>query len=311
MKNTLWILVLCLFMSCAKDDDLIPNSFPKYSNDSFAKELDRLDKYVSNTYPNADTVTNTSGFYYIVDPRYPGIEATPKSGNQVVYNITKKMIEGGETFFTTTSSINFDGFPNLDQPISGIISSDEMLSSTMTILSNMKIGQRVVYIFSSKYGYGTRENIYKIGENTSLEYEIELLGAGDTAVAQADENYVLKDLISKNQLADFTKSTNFIYYNILDSGDVKNNYLMGQTIEIEYSIKYLNDFETFFTDDASKGKKYSFVKGINDLPVKFNDCLNLIGKGGHLVAYACGEEKTKKIDFLPFNNVIKYEIKIK
>jgi hypothetical protein len=310
MKRILFFITLtALFFAC-EDEDIL-NNYPAYSNEDSETELKRLEKYVNDNFSKFQTNEDLKGFYYI-PPVNPSRADSVVPGDTVVINLTQRFTEGGPVLLTTYQKEIVKGYDKLDIPFLAMVNNDEMLNGINLALTVMRVGDKAKVIFSSDYGFKDVENIYGIGPFSSLECDIELLGVGAKSKQMAQMKYVVDYLEANDTIENYSyNADSTMLFKIINKGDVLNNYIVGENINVDYGITYLNNFKTYFKSDQNSGVNYTFTKGANDLPQKFNECIDSLGRKGEIKAFVFDEVNVDDIDFLIFNSPFCFDIKIK
>src|SRR5690606_35453424 len=119
---------------------------------------------------------DSSGLYYIVLQTGTGLEG--KNGNRVSVNYTGSLLDG--TVFDSNTDPQF----NHIQPIEFTVGAGQMIKGWDKMLPLMRTGDKVIAIMPSPLCYGPQARPPHIGANAILKFEMELLDAGDKAVAQ-------------------------------------------------------------------------------------------------------------------------------
>lgn len=135
-----------------------------------------------------------SGLYYIVLKNGKGLKG--ENGKKVSVNYTGSLLDG------TVFDSNVDSQFNHVQPIEFTVGTGQMIKGWDKMVPLMQTGDKVIAILPSPLAYGPQARPPHIPANGILQFEMELLDAGDKAIEQVNkDDKAILDHLKKNKIA--------------------------------------------------------------------------------------------------------------
>ncbi|RZT96815.1 FKBP-type peptidyl-prolyl isomerase-like protein [Ancylomarina subtilis] len=245
MKYTLFILAICLFVSCSKDEEA----------DYTVKNETEIQDYI--TTHNLNAKKSSTGLYYVIDEAGTGKQAMPNSYVNVTY---KGYYTDGRVF----DESNSDGiFTHLQQVIKGWTEG----------ISYFKEGGNGKLLIPSHLAYGNSD-YGSVPGGSVLIFDIQLKTVYDNleTCLKAKNETEIKTYIEKNKL-DAQKCESGLYYVIEEEGTgIHPN--AESNVTIAYKGYFTND--KVFDQSSSNGISI----GLNDVIKGWTEGIPYFKEGG-------------------------------
>lgn len=266
---------------------------------------------------------DSSGLYYIVLQTGTGLEG--KNGNRVSVNYTGSLLDG--TVFDSNTDPQF----NHVQPIEFTVGAGQMIKGWDKMLPLMRTGDKVIAIMPSPLCYGPQARPPHIGANAILKFEMELLDAGDKAVAQQQSDNkaieahlkaqkiklqaVPKNGIKKANGKIAYKDPSGIYYVVhkLGSGAAAEK---GKKATVNYTGSLLDGtvFDSNVDPKFNHVSPFTFNVGAGNVIKGWDAMLPLMKKGQKVTVYipsgmAYGPQA--RPPHIPANGILRFDIELK
>ncbi len=172
MKNNLYFLIFLVLAACAQPKPRKPVSHTgsvdlsrsiAYNKQLAASEQKAIDNYIrsdsSHTYYNSNR-----GFWYTYMVKNEKDTVTPKSGQTVTFRYSVHTLDGEEVYSEEETG---EKTYKVDK--------EDFMKGIQEGIKLMKVNERIRFLLLSQQAYGFAGDDNKIGINTPLVVEVELL----------------------------------------------------------------------------------------------------------------------------------------
>lgn len=271
---------------------LVSLSCKKYYPDIEQVDQDNIHNYMGKKQLRMNAYGNTGIYYKIINP---GLNTLPvQDTNLVFFTYTLKTLDG-KYIATDTVKNRYEGYLGYLDNAHGYPPAWEI--AIKEILKNR--GGTIQIIIPSRLAYG-KKGYQQIPPNACLDCTIHLY----TATNQVDfQDYFTQQYIQQNGITGLSKTTDGLYYKIINSGNGTDFIANTSSITVTYTGKLSNHFvfdaKTSYTDVLG-----SFITG-------WQEGLPLIRAGGKIrliIPPALGYGIKGNGTSVPPNQLLDYEI---